>query len=44
MTNVVLKPENPPIYILSGLSKVGYTKAQLQVVDANEKKVGPPEG
>ena len=44
VTNVVLKPENPPIYILSGLSKVGYTKAQLQVVDANEKKVGKSDG
>ena len=44
VTNVVLKPENPPIYILSGLSKVGYSKAQLQVVDANEKKVGKGKG
>lgn len=33
----ILKPGNPPLYRLSGLPKVAYTKNQLQVVSKDEK-------
>ena len=32
-----MKPGNPPLYRLSGLPKVAYTKNQLQVVSKDEK-------
>ena len=33
----ILKPGNPPLYRLSGLPNVAYTKNQLQVVSKDEK-------
>lgn len=32
----ILKPGNPPMYLLSGRKNVAYTRAQLQVVDEKE--------
>ena len=34
---IVLKPKNPPLYIVSGIDGVAYTKAQLQVVKTEAK-------
>lgn len=34
----ILKPGNPPMYLLSGITNVAYTRAQLQVVDEKESK------
>ena len=33
----ILKPGNPPLYRLSGVTNVAYTKNQLQVVGKDEK-------
>lgn len=34
----VLKPGNPPLYLVSGRKNVGYTRAQLQVVGKDESQ------
>ena len=34
----ILKPGNPPLYLLSGRKNVAYTRAQLQLVDEKESK------
>lgn len=34
---ILLKPGQPPLYLISGVPHVGYTKNQLQIVKSNEK-------
>lgn len=36
-----LRPNQPPMYLISGVPNVAYTKEQLQVIDKNEKQ--PPK-
>jgi len=37
ITQILLEPGQPPMYLISGIPHVGYTKNQLQVVKSNEK-------
>ena len=44
ITQIILKPKNPPLYIVTDMPKVAYTKAQLQLVTGDEvtgELVGP---
>ena len=41
ITDVVIKPQSPPLYILDDDETTAYTKNQLQVVEKNE--LGPDE-
>jgi hypothetical protein len=36
-----LRPNQPPMYLITGINNVAYTKQQLQVIDKNEKQ--PPK-
>jgi len=36
--NVIIKPTQPPLYQVSGIKQVAYTKAQLMVVKPSEEK------
>lgn len=36
ITQVLLRPNQPPMYVVSGLPKVGYTRNQLQLVAEDE--------
>ena len=36
---VLLKPNQPPMYMVDGIDNVAYTKNQLQVVTPNEQKI-----
>lgn len=39
ITNVLLHPDKPPIYILDNDNNTGYTKNQLQIVEPEELKL-----
>lgn len=41
VTHQLLKPDLPPMYLVSGIHDASYTKNQLQIVDDNEEELDP---